>query len=257
MMMETLKYALRSLRQSPGFTIVAVVALALGIGANAAIFSIVYGTLLQPLPYSRSEQLVMVWSKVKGERNVVSAGDFLEWRRQSSAFQQMYAWTGQSFNISSSGARVEQVVGTMASPGWWTKVLGEPFLLGRDFLPEEDQPGKDRVVVLMHKLWVRRFGADRSIIGKPIKLNGESYTVVGVLPPGIEDRGDAELVVPLALQPAQMTDYENHFLLVMGRLRPGVSVAQAQANMDIVQQHLAAAGPVLRGHGQPLVGQQR
>jgi len=241
--LQDLRYSMRMLLKSPGFTLIAILTLALGIGANAAIFSIVYGTLLQPLPYSRSEQLVMVWSKVKGERNVVSAGDFLEWRRQSSAFQQMYAWTGQSFNISSSGARVEQVVGTMASPGWWTKVLGEPFLLGRDFLPEEDQPGKDRVVVLMHKLWVRRFGADRSIIGKPIKLNGESYTVVGVLPPGIEDRGDAELVVPLALQPAQMTDYENHFLLVMGRLRPGVSVAQAQANMDIVQQHLAAAHP--------------
>jgi putative ABC transport system permease protein len=241
--LQDVRYSIRMLLKAPGFTLIAVLTLALGIGANAAIFSIVYGTLLQPLPYPHSEQLVMVWSKVKGERNVASVGDYLAWQRQSSAFQRLYAWTGNGFNVASPGARVEQVSGSLASPGWWTNVLGEPMFLGRDFLPEEAQPGKDRVVVLMHKFWVRRFGADREIIGKQIRLNGESYTVVGVLPAGIEDRGDAELVVPLALKPEQLTNFEQHFLLVMGRLRPGISIAQAQANMNIVQQHLAAAQP--------------
>ena len=241
--LQDARYSIRMLFKSPGFTLIAILTLALGIGANAAIFSIVYGTLLAPLPYPDSERLVMVWSKVKGERNVVSPGAFLEWRRQNSVFQHMYAWTGNGFNVASPGAPVEMVVGTLSSPGWWTKVLGEPLFLGRDFLPEEDQPGKDHVVLLMHKLWLRRFGADRNIIGKQIRLNKESYTVVGVLPPGIEDRGDAELVVPLAFKPDQLNNFENHFLFVMGRLRPGISVAQAQAHMATIQQHVAAAHP--------------
>ncbi|HUJ30050.1 MAG TPA: ABC transporter permease [Candidatus Acidoferrum sp.] len=241
--LQDIRYSIRMLLKLPGFTTVAVLTLALGIGANAAIFSIVYGTLLQPLPYPHSQQLVMVWSKVKGERNVASVGDFLDWQRQSSVFQYMYAWTGQGFNVANPGTPVEEVSGSLASPGWWTKVLGEPLLLGRDFLPEESQPGKDHVVVLMRKFWARRFGGDRDIIGKQIRLNGESYTVVGVLPPGIEDRGDAELVVPLAFKPEQITNYDNHFLFVMGRLRPGVSLEQAQANMSTVQQNVAAAHP--------------
>src|SRR5579863_1590828 len=106
--LQDVRYSIRMLLKAPGFTVIAVLTLALGIGANAAIFSIVYGTLLQPLPYPHADQLVMVWSKVKGERNVASVGDFLEWRRQSSAFQQMYAWTGNGFNVASPGARVEQ-----------------------------------------------------------------------------------------------------------------------------------------------------
>jgi putative ABC transport system permease protein len=241
--LQDIRYSARTLLKSPSFTLIAVLTLALGIGANAAIFSIVYGTLLQPLPYPHSQQLVMVWSKVKGERNGVSAGDFLDWRGQSSIFQSMYAWTGNGFNVASPGSPVEQVSGNLASPGWWSKVLGKPMYLGRDFLPEEARPGKDQVVVLTHKFWVRRFGADPGIVGKQIRLNTQPYTVVGVLPPGIEDRGDADLMVPLAFKPEQQSNYENHFLLVMGRLRPGISVAQAQAAMNVVQQNVAAAHP--------------
>jgi len=240
---QDIRLSLRVLLKSPSFTIIAIVTLALGIGANAAIFSIVYGTLLQPLPYPHSEQLVMVWSKVKGDRNGTSAGDFLDWQRESSVFQNMYAWTGGGFNIASPGAPVEQVDSSVASPGWWSNVLGEPLFLGRDFLPEEDQPGKDHVVVFTHKFWARRFGDDRSIVGKQIRLNNESYTVVGVLPEGIEDRGDSEIVVPLAFKPEQITNYEDHYLFVMGRLRPGVTLAQAQADMNVVQKQVAAAHP--------------
>jgi len=242
-LLQDIRQSFRMLWKSPGFTIVAILTLALGIGANAAIFSIVYGTLLQPLPYPHSEQLVMVWSKVKGERNVVSVGDFLDWKRQSSVFQEMYAWTGNGFNVASPGSPVEQVDASVASPGWWSKVLGEPLALGRDFLPEESEVGKDHVVVLMHKFWDRRFGADRDIVGKQIRLNNESYTVVGVLPPGIEDRGDADLVVPLTFKPEQQTNYDDHYLFVMGRLKPGVTLEQAQANMNLVQKQVTAAHP--------------
>jgi putative ABC transport system permease protein len=241
--LQDVRQSIRMLLKLPSFTIVAVLTLALGIGANAAIFSIVYGTLLQPLPYPNSSQLVMVWSKAKGQRNVSSAGDFIDWQRSSSVFQCMYGWTGQPYDVASPGAPIEQVISQVSSPGWWSKVLGEPLFLGRDFLPEEAQLGKDHVVVLMHKFWLRRFGEDRGIVGKQIHLNGESYTVVGVLPAGIEDRGVPDLVVPLSFKPDQLTNYENHFLLVMGRLKPGISIEQAQADMNVVQKQVAAAHP--------------
>jgi predicted permease len=238
-----LRHSLRMLFKSPSFTLVAVLTLALGIGANAAIFSIVYGTLLQPLPYPHSERLVMVWAHFKGQRNGSSAGDFLDWQRQTSIFGSMYAWTGNGYNIASPGSPVEQVSANVASPGWWSRVLGEPLALGRDFLPEEAQPGKDHVVELTHKLWVRRFGSDPQIIGKQIRLSGESYTVVGVLPAGIEDRGDSDLMVPLAFKPEQLTDYKSRFYFVMARLQPGVSIEQAQAAMTVVQKRIADAHP--------------
>jgi len=238
-----IRQSFRTLVKAPSFTLVAVLTLALGIGANAAIFSIVYGTLLQPLPYPHSERLVMLWAHFKGQRNSASAGDFLDWQRQSSIFQSMYAWTGRGFNIASPGAPVEQLSANVASPGWWASVLGEPLALGRDFLPAEARAGNDHVVELTHKLWVRRFGSDPQIIGKQIRLDGESYTVVGVLPPGIEDRGDTDLMVPLAFKPEQLTDYQNRFYLVMGRLRPGISIEQAQAEMNVVQKQIADAHP--------------
>jgi predicted permease len=239
--MDDIRYAFRMLVKSPTFTTVAVLTLALSIGANAAIFSIVYGTLLQPMPYPHPNELVMLWSKTNGDRNMVSPGEFADWKRKSSVFQDMYAWTGTEFNLATPGAAPEVVYSLRVTPGAY-RTLGERPFLGRDFLPEDGEVGKDPVVILTHKLWVRRFGADGSIVGRQIRLDGEFYTIVGVLPPGTTDRGVDDLSVPLAFKSNEI-DYEHHSLFVTGRLRPGVSLAQAQADMNVVTQSIATVHP--------------
>src|SRR5215469_15444264 len=158
---QDLVYGTRTLRKSTGFTVTAVLTLALGIGATTAIFSVVYA-VFEPMPYPKSDQLVMVWSKVRGGRNSVSAADYLDWDRRSTSFQGIGAWTGISFNVATDD-RPEQVAGSQRTPGFFT-MEGLPMLFGRDFLPEEAQPGKDRVAVLSNRLWSQHFGADRSII---------------------------------------------------------------------------------------------
>src|SRR5882724_1676226 len=180
-----LRYALSVLRKNPGLTAAIIATLTLGIGATTAIYTVVYATLLAPLPYPAPNQLVMVWSKIQGERNGMSAGDFLDWQRQSKSFQQLAAWTDASFNLSTP-EQPEQLDGILTSPGWF-HMQGIPFLMGRDFLPEEGVPGKDHVAVLTFRLW-NRLGANRDIIGKTMLMNGAPYTVVGVLASGLPDR---------------------------------------------------------------------
>src|SRR6266436_3011645 len=238
---QNFRFALRLLRKSPGFTSVALLALTLGIGANTAIFSVVYATLLAPMPYPNPDQLVMVWSKINGNNNGVSAGDFLDWKNQNKLFQNMIAWTGGSFSLST-GGHPEQIRARIVSPGSFDMV-GEPLKLGRDFLPEEGQVGRDHVVVMTHKLWVERFGSDPKIIGQKIRMNGEPYTVVGVLAAGQPDRLESHLFVPLAFKPDQI-NHDFHWLLVMGRLKPGVTLQEANADMDSVTRHIAEIYPV-------------
>jgi putative ABC transport system permease protein len=218
-----LLYGLRLLWKNPGFTAVAVLALALGIGANTAIFSVVYATLLAPLPYRQPDRIVMVWSKIKGERNGVSAGDYLDWKRGSTSFASIAAWTGGQMSLTTSG-QPEQVDAEPCTPGF-LEVLGQPLLLGRDFVPAEGEVGKEFEVILTHKLWKNRFGGDRNIVGQQIRLDGLQYTVVGVLAPGATDRVQSQLYVPLAFRPEQI-NHEFHWLLVMARLKPGVTVAR-------------------------------
>jgi putative ABC transport system permease protein len=237
--MGSLRYSVRMLRKKPGLTAAVVVTLMLGIGATTAIYTVVYAVLLAPLPYPHPEQLVMVWSKVNGHNNGISAGDFLDWKQQSHSFQQLAAWTGGSFNLSTA-EQPEQVIGKRATPGWFS-MQGIPFLFGRDFLPEEGVPGRDREVILTYKLW-NRLGANRSILGQALRLNSEDYTVVGVLAPGVGDRFDEELTVPLAFRPEQI-NHDYHWLLAMGRLNPGVTLHQAQADMDAVAAQVAGAYP--------------
>ncbi|MGB6691367.1 MAG: ABC transporter permease, partial [Terracidiphilus sp.] len=232
-------YSVRMLRHSPGLTATIAITLALGIGATTAIFTAVYATLLAPMPYPNPDQLVMVWSKDQGDRNVVSAGDFLDWQAQSSAFQELKAFDGTSFNLASVDAPA-RVPAEYTTPGMYN-MRGVPFTLGRDFLPEEGVAGKEQVVILMNKLW-RRLGADPSIIGKTITLDQKPYTVVGVLAPGLADRLDPDLDVPLVIAPEQR-NHDFHWLMVMGRLKPGVTVQQAQAEMDAVAAHIAQANP--------------
>jgi putative ABC transport system permease protein len=238
-LIQNIRYALRQLLKSPGFTLTAVITLALGIGANTAIFTTVYATLLAPMPYPEPDQLVMVWSKIQTFHNGVSAGDFDDWRHQSTAFQALNAFTGGSFNLATKD-QPEYVQGQKTTPGMY-QMMGVKFLYGRDFLPEEGTLGKEHVVVLVNKMW-KKLGSDPNIVGKQMKIDGEPYTVVGVMAAGQPDRLDQSLIVPLVFKPEQL-NHDFHWLLVMGRLKPGVTMQEAQANMDAVTANIAKAYP--------------
>src|SRR6478672_807830 len=204
-----IRYGVRLLRRNPGFTSVAVLALAVGIGVNTAIFSVVYATLLAPLPYHEPDRIVMVWSFVNGHRNGVAAGDFLDWQQQNTTFDSMAAWTGGSMSLSISN-HPETVNVSRGTPGF-LHVLGQPFLMGRDFVPEEGQLGKDHELILTFKLWKNRFGSDPEILGKQVRLDAEQYTVVGVLAPGATDRVQSEAYRPLAFR-ANQINHEFHWI---------------------------------------------
>ena len=236
---QNVSYTIRTLLKNIGFTVTAVGALALGIGATTAIFSVVYA-VFEPMPYPKSDQLVVVWSMVKGERTSVSPGDYLEWKRRSKSFQDLNAWGGGSFNVATR-ERPEQVNGSPRTPGFF-KMEGLPMQLGRDFLPEEGQPGNDHVVILSNRMWGKHFASDPNIIGKDIRMNGEPYTVVGVMPPGMYDRLPMQLWVPLAFKQEQI-NHDARFLLVMGRLKDGVSIEQAQSEMNGIAAQLQSEFP--------------
>jgi putative ABC transport system permease protein len=238
---QNVRYALRNLGKNPGFAAIVVLTLALGIGANTAIFSVVYGALLAPLPFPEPDQLVMVWSTVNGSNNSVSAGDYLDWKRQSAVFQDLSAFTGGSFSLSVSG-RPEMQRTRILSPGWFN-LQGIPFAMGRDFLADEGKIGQDHAVIMAHRLWQQRFGSDPQIIGKQIRLNGQLYSVVGVLAAGMPDRFESHLFVPLAFKPEQL-NHDFHWLNVMGRLKPGVTLQQASADMKAVTQRVAETYPL-------------
>jgi putative ABC transport system permease protein len=237
---QDLRYGIRMLRKNLGFTLIAVLALGLGIGSTTAIFSVVYATLLEPMPYANPDQLVIVWSRINGGRNVVSAADYLEWKRRSKSFQYLGATSGGAFNLSGRD-RPEQING-----GYWTpgiiSTFGNPMFMGRDFLPEEGEPGKDHVVVISNRVWRAQFAADPNIIGRDIRLNGEQYKVVGVLPPGQTDRHPAQILAPLAFKPEQI-NHDFHWLLVIGRLKPEVSIDQAKAEMETIARQIAEENP--------------
>ncbi|HZI49361.1 MAG TPA: ABC transporter permease [Pyrinomonadaceae bacterium] len=237
---QNITFSLRTLFKHPGFTITAVLTLALGIGATTAIFSVVYA-VFEPMPYPKPDQLVMVWSRIHGERNSVAPGDYFEWKRRSTSFQDLNAWSGASFNVATP-ERPEQIEGSPRTPGFF-KMEGLPMFLGRDFVPEEGEPGRDHVVIISNRMWSRHLARDPNIIGKDIRMNGEAYTVVGVLPPGMYDRLPMELWVPLAFDPEQTTNHAAHFILVMGRLRDGVSIDQAQAEMNGIAAQLQSEYP--------------
>jgi putative ABC transport system permease protein len=239
MRLQNLFYALRMLRKNPWLTATMVLTLALGIGATTAIYTVVYATFLAPMPYPHPEQLVVVWSKIQGFRNVVAAQDFLDWQQQSKSFQGLEASTRTSFNLAGK-QEPEMVSASMATTSSYN-LFGDRLFLGRDFLPEEGIAGKDHVAILMNKLW-RRLGSDPNIIGKQIMLDQKPYTVVGVLAAGQADRLIDDLVVPLVFAPEQK-NHDFHWLVVFGRLKDGVTIQQAQADMDAVAAHIAQANP--------------
>jgi putative ABC transport system permease protein len=238
-LLQNLRFSLRMLGRNPGLTITVLLTIALGIGANTAIFTVDYATLLAPLPFPNPDQLVMVWSSIQGNRNGVAAGDFTDWKNQNSTFSDLNAWTGTSFNIAAKD-QPQYLQATLATPGM-LQMEGEPLFLGRYFLPEEGVAGHEHVVILTHKLWLK-LGADRKIIGTPLRLDGQPYTVVGVQAPGVFDRGANQLAAPLVFKPEQL-NHDFHWLVVMGRMKPGVTIKQAQQNMTEVTAHIAKVYP--------------
>ena len=240
---KDLRYGARMLRREPGFTFVAVVTMALGIGANAAIFSVVNTVLLRPLPYEAADRLVWVWDinpAIGLHRSPSSGPNFDDWRRQTTSFEYLAAFTGWSFNLTEVG-EPERLQGAMASPHLFP-MLGVSPVIGRLFTPEEEEAGRQRVAVISHGLWQRRFGADPDVISRPVILNDESYTIVGVMPPDFRIPYQAEVWTPLAmdvLRPGR----GSHFLNVIARLQPGVSIGQAQTEMDNVAEELQRQHP--------------
>ena len=241
-LLRDIRYGARTLIKSPGFTAVAILTLALGIGANSAIFSFVDAVLLRPLPYLHADRIVLVWEKPPGGgRNVISALNFLDWKTGNSVFEPLVATTGWSMTLSG----VEEPVllrGARVSAGYFDIFQIKPAL-GRTFAPDEDEPGKEHVVVLSHKLWTTTFGADAGIIGRSITLDGEPYTVIGVMPQGTAfDRGFAQMWRPLAFKPSERTR-NYHWLQALGRLKPGVTIEQARAQMDAIGARISTDYP--------------
>ncbi len=245
--LQDCRYAVRMLARSPGFTLIAVLALALGIGANSAIFSIVNAVILKPLPYDKPEQLVQLWMRFTGigipnDQNWVSAPEFVD-LQQNQSFSHLAAISGASFNININGTP-ERIDSAVVSTSFFP-LLGVQAALGRVFLPEEGQPGRDRVVLLSDGLWRRRFGADPAISGRKIVMNGQSYLVVGVLPPNFQLPLEAEVWTPLVFSSDDLSPNNrgNHQYQVIARIKPGLSFEQARADMDVVSERIIAQHP--------------
>jgi putative ABC transport system permease protein len=227
------RFACRIFSKSPAFTSLAIVVLALGISSTTAIFSVVYGTFFAPLPYRDPEALVMVWSYDRDNRIQVSAKDFVAWKRETTGFSDLNAWGGRTVNLATDD-RPENVPAGVATPGFLGMMgYGHPLAAGRSFTEDEGIVGRDRVVLLTYRLWQDRFGGDPAIVGRPIRLDNEPYTVVGVLGEGPADRQQSKIWLPLAFTPEQL-ESDNRPLLVMGRLRPGVTIQQADDNLAAV-----------------------
>jgi predicted permease len=242
------RYAVRVLLQRPGFTCAVIAVLALGIGANSAIFSVVNGVLLRPLPYRDPGRLVQVWHVPPPAgfpgmtRFAVSPANYEDWERQNHVFEHMAIIRFRSLNISGT-TEPEMLRGAAVSKDFFN-VFGMAPFLGRTFAPDEDAPGHNRVVILGEALWTRRFGADRTIVGRTITLNGEPYTVVGVASQAFQYPGFAQLWTPMAWTDKERAVRDNHNCMVVARLKPDVDMRQAQAEMDTISRRLELQYPV-------------
>jgi putative ABC transport system permease protein len=244
-LIKDIRYGIRGLLKRPGFTVIAVITLALGIGANTAIFSLVNAVLLRPLPYNNADRLVMVWedaSYAGFPKNTPAPANFVDWRSQNQSFEGMAAITTRSFNLTGEG-EPEKLEANTATANFFS-LLGVQPMLGRGFVPEDDNPPGGKVAVVSYELWQRVLGGEASIIGKNISLNGEKYTVIGVTPPGFQflDQ-EVNLWVPAGFDAEQLSNRGGHYLWVFARLKPGVTVAQAQAEIHGITQRIAHDHP--------------
>jgi putative ABC transport system permease protein len=233
---RNLRYGLRQLRRSPGFTVAAVLVLALGIGPNVAIFSIIWATFLAPPPYPNANQLVVVWNHFKAERIPSAGEDYAEYAAQSHSFQSLSFQSWITLHLTNSDHTADQEGGLGVTPGLQTKTAIQPMLLGRDFLPDEGGPGTDHVVMLSNWLWQHRYNSDPNIIGKSILIEDQPYTVIGVMRASPHERGGSvEFTVPVRLIPGERSP---QFGIIIGRLKPGVTLAQAQAEVSVIAKRI-------------------
>jgi predicted permease len=237
--LDDLRYSVRSLLGRPALAMVAVLTLALGIGANTAIFSVLHGLFLAPLPYPQGERLVDVHNSYP-TLNLNYAGtsipDYIDRREQAAALEDLALYTGISLNLADAGTQPERLVGLRATPSLFS-TLGVPAVIGRVFDDEHGVPGQDKVVVLSHALWRNRFGADPGVVGRDVRLSGEPYRVLGVMPEGFRfPSASTQLWVPFAITEAQRADTERgqEFSRSVGRLRPGASIEQLNAELDAI-----------------------
>jgi putative ABC transport system permease protein len=255
---KDIRYGFRGLLKHPGFTLVAVITLALGIGANTAIFTVVNAVLLRPLPVAAPEQLVFIWQshpfgkRIGVDQLPVSNADFLDWQEQSNLFEGMSMMDSWGGNLTG-GDTPEHVDGAKVSVNLFSLLRAQP-MLGKDFNVEQAKPGNERAVILSHTLWQRRFGSDANIVGRQIQIDGQPYTVQGVMGPGFvfpKDMGlpnyfsfaKTEMWLPIALNDQQRTNRGSHHLAVIARLKPGATLEQAQSQLAGIARHVEELNP--------------
>jgi putative ABC transport system permease protein len=235
---QDVRYGLRILAKNPGFTAIIVLTLALGIGANTAIFSVVQSVLLRPLPYPDPSSLVQVWNSYLPQFSQVpnSAGDFQDFRRQAASFSDIAAYVDipRGYNLTGEG-EPERLEARLATSGLFP-LLGIRPIVGRTFVPEDDKPGGPRVVILSYGLWQSRFGSNRAVVGHAVALDGIGYTVVGVAPAGFRLAPSTDIWMPAGQNGDDLTSHIHHEFNIIGRLKPGVSVRRAQAELATLNQ---------------------
>ena len=230
---QDLGFTIRQLRKNPGFAAVAILTLAIGIGGTTAIFSTLYAVVLQPLPIREPHRLFLVGEKYQGQISSMSVGIYQDAVAGTSVFDGLAAERFSNVNFSD-GVAPERIVAGYVTANFFD-VMGASPAIGRTFTTDEDQPGNNRVVVLSHRLWMRRFGASAAVVGRSIRMNGVNYTVTGVMPASFDLTIDGEeLWMPIAFTPAQKVLHDEHYLTVYGRLKPGISIERARAELDAV-----------------------
>jgi putative ABC transport system permease protein len=241
---QDLRFGVQMLRKNPGFTFIAVLMLALGIGANTTMFSVVNAVWLRSLPYPEAEQLMLVWhrNKKQGDDALLTSGNYLDLLRQNQSFARMAAISDHDFSLTGRG-EPERLQGQSVSAALFQLLKVAP-VIGRDFTETDDQVGATRVVILSHGLWQRRFGGQADVIGQTLTLNDLPYTVVGVMPPGFTvPEGNAELWTPIAFSAEAANDRGSFYLSALARLKPGVTLEQAQSEADVIAHNLEQAYP--------------
>jgi putative ABC transport system permease protein len=243
--LKDIRYGIRGLLKRQGFTAIAVITLALGIGANTAIFSVVNAVLLRALPFPDADRLVMIWEDASFAgfpRNTPAPANYADWKTQNHVFEETGATAERSFNLTGDGE--PEKIEAYAVTANFFPLLGVQPLLGRAILPEEDKPGANKVVMINYSLWQQRYGGEHSVIGRQLLLNGEKYAVIGVMPAGFQFLDShVGLWVPMAFTSEDLAARDNHYLSVVARLKPGVTLTEANADIKTIQQRISHDHP--------------